>query len=220
MEKGDGIALSPAPQGDILSAELLEDSLEIRELNERINKLEEKIRTCCSEKEKVQKKYTAYTENWVYLPQTDAFPSENSYPTQRSIEQGKKYTLTHEEGGFTWARGEAWIRSHTKEEVLADASNKDSSYQDAIKHNDTVYIVPGIDIKLLVDKSKEGYSIVFESEKDRRIFLEMGGNMGKASLKKKKKKKKKHKSKRKSKKKKSKHKINRKRTHSKRRKIS
>ncbi len=29
MEKGDDIALSPAPQGDILSAELLEDSLEI-----------------------------------------------------------------------------------------------------------------------------------------------------------------------------------------------
>ena len=177
-EKGDDIALSPAPQGDILSAELLEDSLEIRELNERINKLEEKIRTCCPEKEKSSKKYTAYTENWVYLPQTTAFPGENSYPTRESIEQGKKYTLTHEEGGFDWARGKAWIRSNTKEEVLADASNKGSKYQDAIKHNDIVYIVPGIDIKLLVDKSKEGYSIVFESEKDRRIFLEMGGTWG------------------------------------------
>jgi len=201
------IALSPAPQGGVLDAELLEDSAEIKKLNERIDKLEEKIRICCPEKEKeVSKKYTAYTENWVYLPQTDAFPGENHYPTHKSIEQGKKYTLAHDEGGFDWARGRAWIRSHTKEEVLADASNKGSKYQDAIKHNDTVYIVPGIDIKLLVDKSKEGYSIEFESDKDKKTFLEMGGenhNLKGSSKKKKNKKKSGLKKRRSSKKKKS-----------------
>ena len=201
-EPQEDILLSPEPQDDVLNAELLEDSIEIKKLNERIDNLEGIIKECCPEKgktapkgktvpksKKVPKKYTAYTENWVYLPQTSAFPGENSYPTRKSIEQGKKYTLEHDEGGFDWARGKAWIRSHTKEEVLADASNKGSKYQDAIKHNDTVYIVPGIDIKLLVDKSKEGYSIVFESDKDRKTFLEMGGEQHnlKGSSKKKKK---------------------------------
>lgn len=97
--------------------------------------------------------------------------------------------MEYDEGGFDWARGIAWIRSNTKEEVLADASNKGSKYKDAIKNNDIVYIVPGIDIKLLVDKSKEGYSIEFESDKDRQTFLDMGGKLHnlKGSSKKKKK---------------------------------
>ena len=189
------ILLSPEPP-DVLNAELIEDSIEMKKLNERIDNLEGIVKVCCPEKGKkvpksktVPKKYTAYTENWVYLPQTSAFPGENSYPTRKSIEQGKKYTLAHDEGGFDWARGIAWIRSNTKEEVLADASNKGSKYKDAIQNNDTVYIVPGIDIKLLVDKSKEGYSIEFESGKDRKIFLEMGGEQHnlKGSSKKKKK---------------------------------
>jgi hypothetical protein len=195
-EPHEDILLSPEPQEDILNAELLEDSIEIKKLNERIDNLEGIVKVCCPEKGKtvpksktVPKKYTAYTENWVYLPQTSAFPGENSYPTRKSIEQGKKYTLAHDEGGFDWARGIAWIKSNTKEEVLADASNKGSKYKDAIKNNDTVYIVPGIDIKLLVDKSKEGYSIEFESDKDRMTFLEMGGEQHnlKGSSKKKKK---------------------------------
>jgi hypothetical protein len=195
-EPHEDILLSPEPQEDILNAELLEDSIEIKKLNERIDNLEGIVKVCCPEKGKtvpksktVPKKYTAYTENWVYLPQTSAFPGENSYPTRKSIEQGKKYTLAHDEGGFDWARGIAWIRSNTKEEVLADASNKGSKYKDAIQNNDTVYIVPGIDIKLLVDKSKEGYSIEFESDKDIMTFLEMGGEQHnlKGSSKKKKK---------------------------------
>ena len=169
-------------------------------------------------------KYTAYTKDWVYLPQTSAFPGENHYPTQKSIEQGKKNTLEQGEGGFDWARGRAWIRSHTKEEILADASNKGSKYQDAIKHNDTVYIVPGIDIKLLVDKSKEGYSIFFENSNDEKLFLELGGLQNNGSSKKKKKKKaglKNNKSKKKSKKKKSKKiKKSKRRNKSKRRKKS
>jgi len=201
-EPQEDIFLSPEPQDDVLNAELLEDSIEIKKLNERIDNLEGIIKECCPEKGKkvsksktvpksktVLKKYTAYTENWVYLPQTSAFPGENSYLTHNSIEQGKKYTLAHDEGGFCWARGIAWIRSNTKEEVLADASNKGSKYKDAKDYNDIVYIVPGIDIKLLVDKSKEGYSIEFESDKDRKTFLEMGGELHnlKGSSKKKKK---------------------------------
>ena len=44
-------------------------------------------------KSKTVLKYTAYTENWVYLPQTDAI-QEKTFITYNSI-KGKKYTLAH-----------------------------------------------------------------------------------------------------------------------------
>tara|TARA_Y100000389_G_C17375826_1_gene471589 strand:+ start:447 stop:1127 length:681 start_codon:yes stop_codon:yes gene_type:complete len=224
----NNIVIAYPVNDNVVNANPVEDCENfIRKLREKdniIDKLEAKLKDYDQ-----NIKYTAYTKDWIYLPQTGSFPGENHYPTHKSIEQGKKNTLEQGEGGFDWARGRAWIRSHTKEEVLADASNKGSKYQDAIKHNDTVYIVPGIDIKLLVDKSKEGYSIFFENSNDEKLFLEMGGRQNKGSSKKtkkkkagnlnknsKKKKKSKKKSKKTSKKKSKKKKFKRKKKKSKR----
>ena len=60
-----------------------------------------------------------------------------------------------------------WPRDQTKDpdEMLMDSPKE--------KHTDT-NIAEGINIDLLVIKSKEGFTIIFENEDDRKLFLERG----------------------------------------------
>lgn len=218
------IALSPAPQGGVISAELLEDSVEIKKLNEKVDGLEEKIRICCpekpdKEKEKIKPKrdvkYDYKTRGWIAIRGGSAYSGNigplsgpRDKPRKRQGRPGKVGTRKGRKNDIV----EMGLVGYSERNAVENqqwyprdqTQDPDEMLKNTIKesHSDQ-YIAPGVSLHLIKQKIKEGFVIEFEDPLDAREMDQlMGAVSGYKKKKKKKRSSKKKKSRRSSKKKK------------------
>jgi hypothetical protein len=222
------IALSPAPQGGVISAELLEDSVEIKKLNEKVDGLEEKIRICCpekpdKEKEKIKPKrdvkYDYKTRGWIAIRGGSAYSGNIgplSGPRDRPRKPkphrpGQAYLREYREARKILILGMGLVGYSERNAVRNhewwprdQTHDPDEMLKNTIKESHTdQYIAPGVSLHLIKKKIKEGFVIEFEDPLDAQEMEQLMGTVsGYKKKKRKKKKSKKKKSRRSSKKKK------------------
>jgi hypothetical protein len=169
-------APAPAPQGSVVNAEFLEESEEIKKLNERIDGLEEKIRICCPEKEKekikpkIDVKYDYKTRGWISIRGGSAYsgkigplsgpreiPPRNS--GRNEVIESMGLVGYSERNGVNGDTTTWWPRdqTHDPDEMLKNTIKE--------SHTDT-HIASGVSLHLIKKKIDEGFVIEFEDPLD------------------------------------------------------
>jgi hypothetical protein len=166
-------APAPAPQGDVVDAEFLEDSEEIKKLNKRIDRLEEKIRICCPEKEekpKIDVKYDYKTRGWIIIRGGSAYSGKigplsgpRKFPPRNSgrneVIESMGLVGYSERNGVNRDTTTWWPRdqTHDPDEMLKNTIKE--------SHTDT-HIASGVSLHLIKKKIDEGFVIEFEDPLD------------------------------------------------------
>ena len=172
------------PQSNIIMAEPLETQrdtrgrimIEYSTVRKRLLKLDRDLKKCLEENARLKTDLFSVqrTKGWVIFKGCNSFHGHN-------VEDWPAHRVTRDEGdknlkgialrrgycGFGLSNGsQAWMRHYSIGECLSNIVKADSI---------DFYLAPGAEIHSLVTKSNQGFTIIFENENDRKLFLERGG---------------------------------------------